>query len=441
MRSTLASACVLSSLLPLSIAQTTGAFNTLTFNVAGLPAILNGNDVPGDKTANTARIGELFTKYNISLIHVQEDFNYHATLYANDKHPFRTSTSGGVPFGSGLNSLSNFEYTGFQRIKWNTCSNTDSADCLTPKGFTFMRVKFAEGVVIDAYNLHADAGTTAADNTARAANLRQVSDYIKANSIGNAVIVFGDSNSRYTRTDDIPAIFSEQHGMKDTWLQLVRNGVAPAKGADALLCSNPATTNTCEIVDKTWYRGSPAVSLEAKKFDYAGHMFLQENGDLLSDHNGVLVDFTWSLVDRFRVSDVFGGEEGTWYNDLDTISGLTASKVASITLRGSERVDNVAITLASGQKFAHGGTGGSATTLTLASGETLTSATLCRGQKNNKTRIFYAQFTTSTGKTVQTGAKTSDCVTRSAGTGRGIVGFLGRSGDEVDQLGFIYSKV
>lgn len=33
-----------------------------------------------------------------------------------------------------------------------------SADCLTPKGFTAMRVKFAEGVVIDAYNLHADAG-------------------------------------------------------------------------------------------------------------------------------------------------------------------------------------------------------------------------------------------------------------------------------------------
>ena len=304
-----------------------------------------------------------------------------------------------------------------------------------------MRVKFAEGVVIDAYNLHADAGTTAADNTARASNLRQVSDYIKANSIGNAVVVFGDSNSRYTRTDDIPAVFKEQNGMTDTWLQLVRNGVAPAKGADALLCSNPATNNTCEIVDKTWYRGSAAVSLQAKTFDYAGHLFLQENGDLLSDHNGVLVDFAWSVVDRLRVSDVFGGEEGTWYNDLDAVSALPASKVTSITLRGAERVDNVAVTLASGQTFAHGGTGGSPSTLTLASGETLTSATLCQGQKDNKTRIFYAQFTTSTGETVQTGAKTSYCVTRSAGAGRSIVGFLGRSGDEVDQLGFIYSKV
>jgi hypothetical protein len=125
MYSTLALVLALSSILPLSIAQTTGTFNTLTFNVAGLPAILNGNDVPGDKTNNTARIGQLFAEYNISLIHVQEDFNYHATLYANDDHPYRTATSGGVPFGSGLNSLSNYNWTGFQRVKWDTCSNIE----------------------------------------------------------------------------------------------------------------------------------------------------------------------------------------------------------------------------------------------------------------------------------------------------------------------------
>jgi hypothetical protein len=120
------------------LAQTSGKFNTMTCNVAGLPPILNGNEIPGDKDTNTALLGKLFTQYNISLIHVQEDFvgsakiyqyasinhiqNFHATLYANDKHPFRTPTSGGVPFGSGLNTLSNFEYTAYERIKWNTCS-------------------------------------------------------------------------------------------------------------------------------------------------------------------------------------------------------------------------------------------------------------------------------------------------------------------------------
>lgn len=103
-------------------AQTTGSFNAITFNVAGLPPVINGNDVPGDKTTNTARIGQLLTQYDIDLVHVQEDFNYHATLYANDKHPHRTATSGGVPFGSGLNTLSNFPFTDFERVKWDQCS-------------------------------------------------------------------------------------------------------------------------------------------------------------------------------------------------------------------------------------------------------------------------------------------------------------------------------
>jgi hypothetical protein len=113
---------VLSAVSPV-IAQTSGTFNVLTFNVAGLPPIFNGNEIPGDKTENTARIGQLFTQYNHSIIHVQEDFNFHAALYANDKHPHRTPTSGGVPFGSGLNTLSNYAYSTFERVKWATCSN------------------------------------------------------------------------------------------------------------------------------------------------------------------------------------------------------------------------------------------------------------------------------------------------------------------------------
>ena len=40
------------------------------------------------------------------VVNVQEDFNYHADPYAGDTHAHRTPTSGGVPFGSGLNTLS-----------------------------------------------------------------------------------------------------------------------------------------------------------------------------------------------------------------------------------------------------------------------------------------------------------------------------------------------
>lgn len=150
-------AALLASALPALTLAASGTFNILSFNVAGLPAILNSNDVPGDKTTNTAAIGKDFAKYGFDVIHVQEDFNYHATLYANDNHPYRTATSGGVPFGSGLNTLSNFNWVEFDRITWNKCY-INEADCLTPKGFTFMRMTIASGVQMDFYNLHGDAG-------------------------------------------------------------------------------------------------------------------------------------------------------------------------------------------------------------------------------------------------------------------------------------------
>lgn len=117
---------------------------------------------------------------------------------------------------------------------------------------------------------------------------------MKVNSVGNPVVVFGDSNTRYTRAGNISAVFSTENGMKDAWIELVRNGVAPTAGSDALLCDNPSPNTTCETVDKVWYRGSSAVTLQATTFDYAGDMFLQEDGNILSDHNPVLVDFTWT---------------------------------------------------------------------------------------------------------------------------------------------------
>lgn len=305
-----------------------------------------------------------------------------------------------------------------------------------------MRVQLAPGITFDAYNLHADAGTTAADLVARAANLRQVSDYIKANSDGNAVIVFGDSNSRYTRgPDDIPGIFAQENGMKDVWIELVRNGNVPAGGSETLGCDNPSKVNTCEIVDKTWYRASPAVGLQATSFDYAGDMFLQTDGNILSDHNGVLCDFAWSRNANVRVSDPFGGEdEGNWYNDLATVAAISAPAVSSLTIAGANRLDSVSIKLASGQTLTHGGSGGTAQTLTLNSGEKLTGATMCRGQKDGKTRVFYVQFRTSAGRTLTTGVQTSDCTEMNADSGFAVTGFVGRSGDEVDMLGFVYSK-
>jgi hypothetical protein len=276
---------------------------------------------------------------------------------------------------------------------------------------------------------------------ARSSNLLQVSAHITQYSAGNPVLVFGDTNTRYTRAGDNPTIFNTANQMTDVWVQLERSGSPPSPGSSDLICSNPATNLTCEIVDKVFYRGSPAVQLHATSFKYAGNMFLQSDGNILSDHNPVLVDFTWEKGESLRVSDPFGGPHGNFFNDLPDLSSITKPVVNSITLQGASRLDAVQVTLSSGRTFSHGGTGGTAKTLTLAAGESLVSAVICEGQKDGNTRVFYLQLTSSNSRTVEAGTKTSDCVTRSAEAGWGIVGFVGRSGDEVDRIGFVYGKL
>ena len=66
--------------------------------------------------------------------------------------------------------------------------------------------------------------------------------------------------------------------------------------------------------------------------------------------------------------------------------------------------------------------------------------TCAKAQKDGHTRIFYARFTTSLGRTLAGGTTTSDCVTRTAPSGWQIAGFHGRSGDEVDKVGLIYTQ-
>lgn len=74
------SALLLSQVQVHATAVTSGDLSILSFNVAGLPALLQDNGESGDKTTNTELIGTYFSEYDFDLIHVQEDFNYHAAL-------------------------------------------------------------------------------------------------------------------------------------------------------------------------------------------------------------------------------------------------------------------------------------------------------------------------------------------------------------------------
>ncbi|WP_328437882.1 jacalin-like lectin [Streptomyces sp. NBC_00444] len=411
-------------------AAATGSFNVLTYNIAGLPLGLGDSD----PETNTPLIGQRLGPYDI--VNVQEDFNYHASLYANDTHPHRTPTSGGAAFGDGMNTLSDYSFEDFQRVKWNNCTGTN---CLTPKGFSLARVRLAEGVFVDLYNVHTNADSDDAALAARRANIEQMSDFIQANSAGNAVIVMGDTNTRYTRAGDNIRTLISENGLKDPWVDLVKGGTPPAQGSDALLCDSAAPANDCEVVDKVLYRGSDLVSLNATRYNNDWKSFLRSDGKHLSDHFPHAVDFSYTVNSSLKASDFWGGPHGTAFNDADDLPGTVSPR--TLTLRGASRLDAVSLTHDGGTTLSHGGTGGTATSLTLASGEHLTSVKLTQGQKDGRTRIFSAAFTTDKGRTLTSGTPTSAAKTFTAPSGWQIVGFTGRAGTEIDKLGVLYAPI
>jgi hypothetical protein len=185
------------------------------------------------------------------------------------------------------------------------------------------------------------------------------------------------------------------------------------------------------------YRGSSQLSLQATYFNYESSKFLQSDGNILSDHNPITVNFTWSASTTRRQSGFWGGPHGTWFNDLESLP--SSPKASVLSFRGGSRLDSVSLTLTDGTTFTHGGTGGTAASLTLGNSEYWVTAELCQGQKSGETRNFYILATTSLGRILASGTSTSDCVTFSAPSGWQIVGFMGQDGDEMDQLAFIYA--
>ncbi|KAL3663477.1 hypothetical protein V7S43_011365 [Phytophthora oleae] len=419
-----------------SLAENT--FSVMCYNVAGLPEILSS----GNPSENSVEIGKRISNWDV--VNVQEDFNYHAYIYSENTHQYRTATSGGVPFGDGLNTLSNYSFsniTDLTRTKWGDCSTFDGADCLTPKGFTFLEIQLADGITFDLYNLHTDAGVTAADEVARAANLAQLSEYITANSADNAVIVMGDTNTRYTRTDDTIQEFVEGLGLTDGWVEFVRSGVYPTKGADAIVCDENNMTNTCEVVDKILFRGNNYITSTLEKWNNENAAFLDDNGAMLSDHPPISSTFSWTLNDEIRVSNAVGGPHGDQFTDVASAAG--GQTVKSLTLRSGSRVDAVSVTTSAptATTISHGGTGGTAKTLTLSSGEYITSVEAHWGKYSSHTRIFYLKFTTSLGNTLSGGTTTDDSAIVHAPDGYQLSAFHGRDGDEIDALGAIWTKI
>lgn len=272
-----------------NVDEAEGTINALSYNVAGLPDFLT--DSSPEKYM--ILVSPLLNDFDI--VHVQEDFCYHDSLLAFNNHSSVTPPLPCVPDGDGLNTFTNYNIKMFKRITWNQCAGFD---CATPKGFSYSKIELHKGVTIDFYNVHCNAGGGEDDKAARRNNLKQLIEYMDANSAGEPIIIMGDFNNKYTRIGDSIRVLQDL-GFTDVWVDLLRNGENPLQNEIRLENCYPISTSIdCETVDKVFYKSNDEMIIKAITYQYGDDIryFYEGNDTLpLSDHEPLMVQFTYSF--------------------------------------------------------------------------------------------------------------------------------------------------
>lgn len=245
-----------------------GMMRVLSYNVAGLPDFISGSNPQINTPLMSPRLNEF------DLVLAQEDFSYHAQLAADAQHPYQSTPGGGGTLGDGLNRFSEFAFDDFQRIGWTQCNGLVDAgsDCLTEKGFSVGLHDLGSGAEVDVYNLHMDAGGSQADIAARQAQIQQLLGTISTRSANRAIIVAGDTNMDEEDEPDFVTLL-QGAGLTDACRELA--------------CGDEYR------IDRIMFRNSADVELLPISWE-VDWSFTDANGEQLSDHEAVVVEFDWA---------------------------------------------------------------------------------------------------------------------------------------------------
>lgn len=249
-----------------------GAFSALTYNVAGLPEGLSKSNPERNHITISPKLNDF------DLVLVQEDFAYHERLIVSVEHEHRSTPKEPEEriVADGLNRFSRFALGPLERQRWDACNGTldASSDCLSEKGFSVSSVELADGVVIEVFNFHMDAGGREADDDARKVQIAQMLAEVEARS-GRAMILGGDTNLRSTDELDVPRL-----------AEITGAGFDCA--CEVLACGD-------ERIDRFFFRSSDDVVLEPTSWRVP-EGFVDADGEPLSDHLPVAADFTWRVA-------------------------------------------------------------------------------------------------------------------------------------------------
>lgn len=282
-----------------------GSLSVLAYNVAGLPEGLSKSS----PEANSPIISKLLGDYDVVL--TQEDFGFYTeALRADAPQEFMSTPHPGPEelnpikrdsaiTGDGLNVMSTQRMVApeLDRVPWTNCGDAAS-DCLALKGFATTSLELtpdpeqatdpgSDGAgnaadsapaisPLDIYSLHLEAGGE--DSALRAENLEQLAAYLDKNSSDGPVIIGGDWN---LHTDEEPDATQYAEFLAETGLVDV---------CDTVDCGDDA-----DVIDKIAYRSSDGLVLTPTSHGFERGRFVDPDGEPLSDHDPLHVDFDWAV--------------------------------------------------------------------------------------------------------------------------------------------------
>lgn len=264
------------------MAQNSKTFKVACLNIDGLPPRVDVTGITevklnpeGPQAAGTAKMSELVAQKGWDFFGISEAFNFNEEFISKIKDLYSTGTfRDAIPTSlNGIQALQyinlsglsvsedtvkkSFDTDGLNILYKNSVSvsnekmvgwkmrngvTKNGADMLIDKGYRYYTVSLGPGLDIDVYLLHMDAETTERDNVARAVQIKQLVEAIKATDNKRPIIIMGDTNCRYTR-DDLEGLLinninaDPRFEIHDPWVDYMWDGRYPTLGSSSIISS------------------------------------------------------------------------------------------------------------------------------------------------------------------------------------------------------------
>ena len=319
------------------MAQNSKTFKVACLNIDGLPPRVDVTGITevklnpeGPQAEGTAKMSELVAQKGWDFFGISEAFNYNEQFISKIKDLYSTGTfRDAIPTKlngfqaleyvnlSGLNVSEDsvkksFDTDGLNILYKNSVSvsnekmvgwkmrngvTKNGADMLIDKGYRYYTVSLGPGLDIDVYLLHMDAETTERDNAARAVQIKQLVEAIKATDNKRPIIIMGDTNCRYTR-DDLEGLLinninaDPRFEIHDPWVDYMWDGRYPTLGSSSIMVDKYGHQKG-EVVDKIFYINNKDADAQLTAHGYLQDMdFTYPDGSEISDHFPIVIKFT-----------------------------------------------------------------------------------------------------------------------------------------------------